>query len=197
MTHDRAGACAIFLAIAAMPRLAGAHLLGHNAGGTFAAGFAHPFAGLDHQLAMLAIGLWSWQQSGRARAAIPVGFVLGCALGLLAPATVAPLGPWWLAASVTALGVCTALALRSRTSVAFFGAMAIGGLHGHVHVADLAAAAAPSGFLLGFLGATALLHGFGFSAGILLPAPARPRFVRASGTAIGVAGLALLAAAVG
>ena len=197
MAHDRFTAWASLVAVTAMPSVASAHLLGPDGGGNFAAGFAHPFAGLDHQLAMLAIGLWSWQQLGRARLAIPAGFVAGCALGLVAPGLVAPLGPLWLAASVAALGACVAVALRSRTVVALVAAIAVGALHGHVHGSDLAVAASPAGFALGFLGATALLHAFGFSAGVFLPQSARAVWVRASGTAIGVAGLALLAVAFG
>jgi len=197
VANNRFTVWASLLAMAAIPSVASAHLLGHGGGGTFAAGFAHPFAGLDHQLAMLAIGLWSWQQQGRARLAVPSGFVAGCALGLVAPVLVDPLGAPWLAASVAALGACVAVARRSRSCVAFVAAMAVGALHGHVHSADLATAASPAGFALGFLGATALLHALGFSAGVFLPERVRAVWIRASGTAIGIAGVALLAIAFG
>src|SRR5688572_22795398 len=45
---------------------------GHGEG--LAAGFAHPFTGLDHMLAMVAVGLWASQLGRRAMLLLPVLF---------------------------------------------------------------------------------------------------------------------------
>ena len=44
-------------------------------------GFAHPMGGLDHLLAMVAIGLWAASMGGRALWAIPAVFVMTMLLG--------------------------------------------------------------------------------------------------------------------
>ena len=53
---------------------------------SFASGFKHPFTGLDHMLAMVAVGLWAGLNGGRALWVWPVAFVgvmvLGGALGI-------------------------------------------------------------------------------------------------------------------
>src|SRR5262244_3334157 len=57
--------------------------LAHTGHGTdgFVHGFAHPLGGLDHVLAMVAVGLFAWQLGGRALAVVPATFVLVMALG--------------------------------------------------------------------------------------------------------------------
>src|SRR5512135_2598987 len=53
---------------------------GHTPPG-FAGGLAHPFTGVDHLFAMIAIGLWAAQQGGRALWAVPAAFVGAMGLG--------------------------------------------------------------------------------------------------------------------
>jgi len=60
--------------IAAIPALASAHP-GHEHTTSFMTGFMHPMGGLDHLLAMLAIGLWAASLGGRALWAVPAAFV--------------------------------------------------------------------------------------------------------------------------
>src|SRR5271166_5726369 len=67
------------------PALAQAHPLpGEHT--SFASGFNHPLHGLDHILAMVAVGLWAAQMGGRARWLVPATFVslmaVGGALGI-------------------------------------------------------------------------------------------------------------------
>lgn len=185
----------IVFVMTSLPEVAEAHLLGHGDAGGFAAGFAHPFSGLDHLLAMIAIGLWASQQQGRARLSLPAGFVVGSALGLTAAG--AALGPTSLAASVVALGVCVALGLRSSAGVALGVSMGCGLLHGHAHAMDLASAISPDPYACGLLAATGLLHAFGASIRAVAPSSLRAVSIRAGGAAIGVAGLGLLARAIG
>ena len=103
------------LAAAALASLSGAALAhpGH-APASFATGFAHPLGGLDHLLAMLAVGLYAARQAGAARLLLPAGFVLAMlagaglgALGLALPAVEAG-----IAASLLVLGLLVALAAR-------------------------------------------------------------------------------------
>jgi urease accessory protein len=185
------------LALASIATAADAHSLAGAGGSDLANGFAHPFSGLDHQLAMLAIGCWAAQLEGRARFALPILFVFGAAFGLTLGglAIPAPIATALLAASVVALGLCLASAIRTRIAFATLAAFGFGLLHGHAHVGDAAACLAPAEFGAGFLLATALLHAAGFSLGVRIGAPARSAWTRAAGGAIALAGSLLLAIA--
>src|SRR5690554_5793869 len=70
----RAGLTAGLLAL--VPAVVFAHP-GHGASGShdFLHGFMHPLHGADHLLAMVAVGLWAAQRSGRSVWALPVAFV--------------------------------------------------------------------------------------------------------------------------
>lgn len=160
------------------------------AGGAFADGFAHPFTGLDHLAAMLAVGLWSalTQRGGRMLAA-PLAFaallLTGALLGLagLSLPGVEPM----VAASVLVLGLIAAARWRvpATGSVALVGAFAV--FHGLAHGAELQGGAA----LAGMVAATALLHAGGLAFGLKLRAMA-PLWSRVAGGAIALLGLGLL-----
>src|SRR5262249_21386475 len=66
---------AIALALMLIPSAAFAHPGGVYAYG-FEEGFAHPFAGADHILAMVTVGIFAWQLGGRAIWLVPSTFVL-------------------------------------------------------------------------------------------------------------------------
>jgi urease accessory protein len=163
---------------------------GHAVAGA-ASGFAHPFAGLDHLLAIAAVGAWAAQQAGRARWAVPLAFLAAMAAGALAGAAgfALPAVEPMIAASLTALGLAIAFGIRAP---AFAGA-AIAALfavfHGHAHGAE---AAGPSlaAYLGGMLAATAFLHGAGFMAGIAVRASA----LRWTAAAVAAGGVGLLIA---
>ncbi|CDF86524.1 hypothetical secreted protein [Pseudomonas knackmussii B13] len=97
------------LALFLTPAIAFAHP-GHGDNG-LAAGVLHPLTGLDHLLAMFAVGLWAAQQKGAARLALPCTFVgtmlLGGLLGF--DGVQLPFIETGIAASVLALGLCVAL----------------------------------------------------------------------------------------
>ena len=107
-------AIALFLS----PALAFAHG-GHDHSGLLA-GVAHPITGLDHLLAMLAVGLWAAQQSGTARWALPGTFVATMLLGgLLGFAGLEiPLMETGIAGSVLAFGLLVAVAARLPVAMA-------------------------------------------------------------------------------
>lgn len=190
---------ALIAVLSAVAGTAQAHTFGaHDAG--LAHGFAHPFGGLDHLLAMVAVGLWAMQRGGRALWLMPATFVgamaLGGGLGLQGIGL--PMVELGIAASLMALGVVVAFAFRPSPALgmAVVGVFAV--FHGHAHGAEVPAAASPLLYAAGFLAATALLH----AAGIALAgmATARPlwaglgaRAVRLAGAGVAATGLLLVA----
>ena len=180
-------AIALFLS----PALAFAHG-GHDHSGLLA-GVAHPITGLDHLLAMLAVGLWAAQQRGTARWALP-GTVFATLLtgGLPGSAGLElPLMETGIAGSVLAFGLLVAVAARLPMAAAL-GLTALFALtHGVAHGLELPALASPWGYAAGFVAATAALHGAGYALVRWLPQAAAP-LVRVAGAASAGAGLWLL-----
>ena len=182
----KAGAVAC-LAMAATPALA--HTGGEVSG--FHSGFFHPIFGLDHLMAMVAVGLWSAAQPDRTAWRGPALFVSLLAVGALlgVNGVKLPLVEPGILASVVVLGLMIVLA---RALPAAVGLAAIGGfalLHGHAHGTE--AAGTLTGYMAGFMLASAALHAAGFGAGRAL---ATSRFgLTASGLAIAAGGLVLAA----
>ncbi|WP_457584019.1 HupE/UreJ family protein [Ensifer canadensis] len=137
--------------------------------GSFAAGFSHPLFGLDHILVMVAVGLWAAQIGGRALWLVPSAFVGMMAVGFaLATAGVdLPFVEPAILASVVALGLLVAVAVRldAAASAAVVGLFAL--FHGHAHGGELGSAGALP-FAIGFMIATALLHAAGIGLGVAL-----------------------------
>lgn len=175
------------------PALAIAHP-GHDHAGVMS-GIAHPIFGLDHLLAMVAVGLWAAQQTGKARWALPLTFVATMLIGgLLGFAGFEmPLMETGIAGSVLALGLLVALAVRPPVvvAVALTALFALG--HGVAHGLELPALSNPWGYAVGFVVATAALHGVGYAAARHLPKIAAP-LVRIAGAASALAGAWLLVA---
>ena len=164
--------------------------------GSLAAGFSHPLFGLDHILAMVAVGLWAAQQGGRALWLVPTAFVGTMAVGFAAAIAGAPL-PFVepvILASVIFIGVAIALALPIPTSTvaALVGFFAF--FHGHAHGGELGEAGAWQ-FALGFILATAVLHTVGIAAGLLLSRFSGKLLTRLAGAATALGGLWLAFAA--
>ena len=164
--------------------------------GSLAAGFSHPLFGLDHILAMVAVGLWAAQQGGRALWLVPTAFVGTMAVGFAAAIAGAPL-PFVepvILASVIFIGVAIALALPIPTSAvaALVGFFAF--FHGHAHGGELGEAGAWQ-FALGFILATAVLHTVGIAAGLLLSRFSGKLLTRLAGAATALGGLWLVFAA--
>jgi len=65
---------ALSLTMLAYIPTAGAHSMGAEGAG-FITGLAHPFMGLDHLLAMLAVGIWAAQIGGGAVWRLPLSFI--------------------------------------------------------------------------------------------------------------------------
>ena len=173
---------------------------GHNVSG-FAAGLMHPFSGLDHLLAMVAVGLWAAQgntlKRGRSKVwLLPATFMtmLAVGAGIAMQWQSLPLVEPGIAASVLALGLLIALSLQLPASLSVAITRLFGLLHGYAHGLELPRSAAPVEYALGFLAATAALHLGGIAAGLAM----RQRYAlltRFLGSAIAVSGACLLASA--
>ncbi|MEX0407764.1 HupE/UreJ family protein [Aquibium sp. LZ166] len=156
-------AAAVLLAASTLPAFAHLEPAGH---GSFAAGFSHPLSGADHVLAMLAVGLWAALLGGRALWLVPTAFVatmaagFGAAVGGLSVPLLEPV----ILASVVAIGLLAAMALRVPTMAAMAMVGFFAFFHGAAHGGELGSAGAAS-FAVGFAVATALLHGAGIAAG--------------------------------
>jgi urease accessory protein len=184
-------AVGVLLTVLGLP--AEAHLLNASHGGAVQ-GFAHPFSGLDHILAMVAVGLWAAQIGRRALWVLPLVFPLAMAAGgLLGMSGVALPGiETGIAASVALLGLFVALAAKPQLPAAI-GLVALFALfHGHAHGAELPAAASPLLYGLGLVAATAALHLIGLGIGQILKLPQGRLAVRAGGAGIAAAGAFLL-----
>ena len=158
--------------------------------GSFAAGFSHPLFGLDHILAMVAVGLWAAQQGGRAVWLVPGAFVGTMAVGFALAIAGVPL-PFVepvILASVIFIGIAIALALPIPTPAvaAMVGFFAF--FHGHAHGGELGEAGAWE-FAVGFILATALLHAAGIAAGLLLRRVSGKILTRIAGAATALGGV--------
>lgn len=192
MTLRRIAAPAILLALTGP---AFAHT-GHGAD-SFVLGFAHPLGGIDHVLAMVAVGLYATMLRGRALWLVPATFVsvmtVGGALGVAGYAL--PYTEIEIAASVIVLGLAVTLcvSLPTLAAMALVGLFAI--FHGHAHGAEMPQTVAGYEYAAGFVLATALLHGVGIAFG-LVTGQSRLRVAQAAGAAMAVAGVVLVAFAV-
>jgi urease accessory protein len=156
-------------------------------------GLAHPLTGLDHLIAMFAVGLWAAQRSGRAIWFVPLTFVLAMTLGAtlgMSRVSIPYVEPA-LAISVLMLGVFVAAAVRLPLSISavIVGLFAIA--HGYAHGAEIPASASGFFYALGFAAATVLLHAAGISFGLLMQRLHASQLVRLAGIAITVCGMLL------
>ena len=166
---------------------------GSMAGG-FIGGFAHPLFGLDHALAMVAVGLWGAFLGQHAIFILPVAFPLVMAVGgVLGTLGVAlPAVEVLIAGSALVLGMMVALAVKAPlwSAGVMVGAFAL--FHGHAHGAELPPGADAVAYSAGFVIATGLRHLAGVAFGLLVHRPTGRIAVRAAGAAIAVAGAVFL-----
>jgi urease accessory protein len=182
---------AVLLAALAAPALA--HVETGQAAG-FLTGLAHPVSGLDHVLAMIAVGLWGAQLGAPAIWLLPVTFpivmALGGFLGLLgAPLPGVEVG---IAASAILLGaaVMTERRLPLYAAAALVGLFAI--FHGHAHGTELPPGQSGLLYSLGFVVATGCLHAIGIAIGAIHRWPAGRIALRIAGGGVGLAGVFFL-----
>jgi urease accessory protein len=179
------------VAVAALgwPALALAHAGGGAAAGVLA-GLRHPVSGLDHVLAMIAVGLWGAQLGPPAAWLLPVTFpmVMACggALGLMGVAL--PGLEIGIALSAVALGFAVFTEARLRLPVA---ALLVGGFaifHGNAHGSELPVGADAILYSIGFVVGTGTLHALGIGLGSVHRWQRGRAALRAAGAGVALAG---------
>lgn len=179
------------IALCALGGAAQAHV-GHEGGhaATFVSGLAHPVSGLDHLLAMVAVGVWSVSalpqgKAWQGPATFLLALVASAALG--AAGVTLPFLEQGVALSVVLFGAMLVLARRPLPVSLGLGLVAAAAsLHGLAHGAETPATGF-AGYAIGFLATTALMHLGGVGAGLAI----RRWLAARSGLALGGLGALL------
>jgi urease accessory protein len=164
----------------------------------FGHGFAHPMSGVDHILAMVAVGLFAAHLGGRALYLVPLSFVammiVGGALGVTGVSL--PFVEVGIGLSVVVFGIAVALGLNMPAALAMLlvGFFAI--FHGHAHGTEMPESVSGLAYGAGFVAATVALHALGIGLGLTIGRMASrvygERILQAAGAAMTVVGLAIL-----
>jgi urease accessory protein len=201
---DARSASRLAISILALCALLPGSALGHvesgvTGDGGFVSGLVHPVTGLDHVVAMVAVGLWGAILGAPAIWVLPIAFPLimtaGAVLGILAvPVPAIDLG---IAVSGIVLGSMVAANARPPLAIAFLVVALFAIYHGHPHGAALPDFGVPILYAAGFVVATGLLHLAGIAFGLLYRWPAGKTAVRVLGAGIAAAGGYFLLLAIG
>ena len=179
----------VALAALALAQPAFAHEQVGVAGG-LASGLLHPLSGMDHLIAMVAVGIWGAQLGAPAIWVLPITFPLvmafGGVLGVLRIPL--PIPEVTIALSALVLGAAVAIRLRLPFAAAAAVVAVFAVFHGHAHGAELPGSANPLAYGVGFVVATGLLHGCGITIGTLTRWPAGGRLIQGLGVVIATLG---------
>lgn len=174
-------------------QVACAHVEGGQAAG-FITGLQHPWSGLDHVLAMIAVGLWGAQLGSPALWVLPIAFPLmmsmGAMLGLLGiPVPGVEIG---IALSAIVLGSMVMAEVQPKLAIAIsmVGIFAI--FHGHAHGTELPPGQSGLLYSMGFVIATGCLHGLGIALGLIKSMPTGRVALRGAGSFIAIMGVVFL-----
>jgi urease accessory protein len=159
-------ALSIVAAVALWPAAVWAHTDSSEAGGFFT-GVQHPVSGLDHVLAMIAVGLWGAQLGIPAVWLLPVAFPMMMAFGGMFGLMGLPLPgvEMGIALSAVVLGVMVLAEVRPTLLVALAVVAIFAVFHGHAHGTELPEGQSGLLYSMGFVIATGLLHGVGIGIG--------------------------------
>ena len=166
-------------------------------------GFGHPLSGIDHILAMVAVGTFAANLGGRAIWAAPLTFMtfmaVGGTLGILGVRI--PFVELGIALSSIVLGLVVAIRVDwpVAAAMALVGVFAI--VHGHAHATEMPLDASGASYAAGFVTATGLLHLIGIGLGLGMGAlSARitngERFTQVGGALISLLGVGILVGAI-
>lgn len=182
---------ALLLAALACVTAARAHTDQGDVGGGLIAGFLHPLLGLDHVVAMVAVGIWGAQLGRPAIWVLPITFPLvmaaGGVLGVLGvPIPGVEIG---IALSAIALGAMIVFAARPPLTVAAAIIAVFAIYHGYAHGAELPATANAIAYSTGFVAATGGLHCIGILIGEIKRVSGGNQLLRVTGAVIAVVGV--------
>jgi len=153
-------------------------------------GFMHPITGVDHVLAMIAVGLWGAQLGAPAIWVLPVAFPLVMAMGGMLGLLGIPVPgvEYGIAASAIVLGAAIALEARPPLFIAalLVGCFAI--FHGHAHGTELPPGQSALLYSIGFVVATGCLHAVGIGVGTVHRLMWGRRLLRGAGGFVALAG---------
>ena len=157
----------------------------------FLTGFRHPISGLDHVLAMVAVGLWGAQLGSPSVWLLPVAFPMVMAVGGMFGLIGVPLPgvEYGIALSAILLGAAVMFEVRPPLGIAsaLVGFFAI--FHGHAHGTELPAGQSALLYSMGFVIATGCLHALGIAIGTLHRWPWGQKFLRLAGALVSMGGL--------
>ena len=163
--------------------------LGAAAG--FLSGLVHPISGMDHMLAMVAVGLWGAQLGAPAIWVLPVAFPLVMALGGMLGLMGVPVPgiEYGIATSAILLGAAVTLELRASlfATALLVGVFAI--FHGHAHGTELPPGQSAMLYSMGFVIATGCLHALGIGIGAVHRWTWGHKLLRAAGAVVAVGGV--------
>lgn len=184
----------LFVLMAATPALAHPGHLGHE----FVDGWQHPLTGVDHLLAMVAVGLLAVRIGGQAIWLMPAAFMVSMLLGGLVAQLGVPLPgvEYAVVASILVFGLMIAATAAVPLWIGA-GLVALFALfHGHAHATEMVQGSSMAAYAAGFLLATAVLHTTGVLGGIAISRFLSTRALRTIGGMISAMGLLLLFAVI-
>ncbi len=178
--------CLLTMVLIASPAMA--HV-GGDLGG-FQSGLMHPISGLDHVVAMIAVGLWGGILGAPAIWLLPIVFPLAMAVaGALGVAGIPLPGvEAGIALSGIMLGLLVVFSVRTPLWMAALVVGFFALFHGHAHGTELPEAGNPTVYAVGFVLSTGLLHLLGIAVGQLGKWQIGQFVVRLCGAAIALAG---------
>lgn len=177
------------------PSLAFAHSGGFHVHG-FLAGVEHPVLGLDHLLAMVAVGIIAARAGGRGILIVPLSFVSAMVAGaLLGMAGVGlPSLETGIALSLVVFGAMVGLIRPMPLAAAAALTALFGVFHGNAHGLEIPESAGGIAYAAGFVVGTSMLHAIGAMSGIKLAG--WPTALRAAGIGTSLVGIAMAAQAI-
>jgi urease accessory protein len=180
--------------LALAPAVAFAHT-GMGDAHDFLHGFVHPIAGIDHVLAMVAVGGIAAQLGGRAIWAVPASFMAMMAIaGACGMTGIAiPFSEFGIALSLVVLGAMVVFNVRLPVVAASALVALFAVAHGYAHGMEMPDNLSGVTFGAGFIIATALLHGIGVGLGSgvkRMGALGGQRLAQAFGGCVALVGLA-------
>jgi len=170
-----------------------AHVQKGEAAG-FVTGLLHPISGLDHVLAMVAVGLWGAQLGSPAIWMLPVAFPMVMAFGGMLGLMGVALPGVEVAIALSGILLDSAVMLEVRPRVVFAAALVafFAVFHGHAHGTELPAGQSSLLYSLGFIVATGTLHAVGIGIGEIRRASWGRAVLRSAGALVAVGGVFFL-----